>query len=375
MTRKSDGGSSERSGASLKDLKAYRSQIDKLDLQILELINKRADLASQIGKVKSESGGGVFNPAREEEVINNLLQANKGPLSDVTIRAIYREIISGSRALQRKMKVAFLGPEYSFSHVAALMRFGQDVDFVAVANISAIFEEVSRKQVDFGVVPIENSTDGRITDTLDTFVRLPQVKICSEVRLRVHHHLLANCEPSEIAHIYSKPQALSQCRNWLSKTLPRAQIHEIASTAAAAQLVVNNPAGNAAIASREAAVRYGLRILFENIEDSPDNATRFAVIGTHDSDRTGNDCTALMFQIPNSPGSLNNTLNIITQNKINMTWIESFPLKDAHGEYVFFVALEGHKDDAKLKRALAALEQHCEQLTVLGSFPVASLSE
>jgi chorismate mutase/prephenate dehydratase len=277
--------------------------------------------------------------------------------------------------LQRKLKVAFLGPEYSFSHVAALMRFGQDVEFVGVATIAAIFEEVSRKQVDFGVVPIENSTDGRITDTLDSFVRFPIVKICSEVRLRVHHHLLANCEPSEIGHIYSKPQALSQCRNWLSKTLPRAQIHEIGSTAAAAQLVLNNPAGNAAIASREAAVRYGLRILFENIEDSPDNATRFAVVGTHDSDRTGNDCTALMIQIPHSPSSLANTLTILGQNKINLTWIESFPVRDAAGEYVFFVAMDGHKDDAKVKRALASLEEHCEQLTILGSFPVAPLSE
>jgi chorismate mutase / prephenate dehydratase len=374
MTRKSDGSSSDRA-ASLKDLKTYRNQIDKLDSQILELINKRASLASQIGKVKSENGGGIFNPAREEEVISNLLQANKGPLSEVTIRAIYREIISGSRALQRKLKVAFLGPEYSFSHVAALIRFGQDVEFVGVANIAAIFDEVSRRQVDFGVVPVENSTDGRVTDTLDMFVRLPQIKICSEVRLRVHHNLLANCEPSEIAHIYSKPQAISQCRNWLSKTLPQAVLHEVTSTAAAAQLVLSRPTGTAAIASREAAVRYGLRILFENIEDSPDNETRFAIIGTHDSDRTGNDKTALMFKIPHSPGSLADILNIFKQNKINLTWIESFPCRNSKGEYVFFVEFEGHKEDPKSKRAINALEGHCDELTILGSFPIATLSE
>ena len=375
MTRKSDGNSLDRAGASLKDLKTYRIQIDKFDSQILELINKRAELAAEIGKVKSENGGGVFNPAREEEVIGNLLKANKGPLSEVTIRAIYREIISGSRALQRKLKVAFLGPEYSFSHVASLLRFGQDVDFVGVANIAAIFEEVNRRQVDFGVVPLENSTDGRVTDTLDMFVRMPQIRICAEVRLRVHHNLLANCEPSEIAHVYSKPQALSQCRNWLSKTLPQAILHEITSTAAAAQLVLRSPTGTAAIASREAAVRYGLRILFENIEDSPDNVTRFAIIGTHDADRTGDDLTATMFQIPNTTGSLGATINIFTQHKLDLSMIESFPCRGSAGEYVFFVEFKGHKEDAKSKRAIAALEEHCDQLTILGSFPRASLSD
>jgi chorismate mutase / prephenate dehydratase len=377
MARKSDGGpshGSDRGGASLKELKTFRVQIDKLDVQILDLINKRANLAAQIGKVKSENGGDVFNPAREEEVITNLLKANKGPLPEMTIRAVYREIISGSRALQKVLKVAFLGPEYSFSHIAALNRFGGSVEYMAVANIAAIFEEVNRKHVDFGVVPLENSTDGRVTDTLDMFIRMPHIKICSEARLRIHHNLLSNSEQPEIQRVYSKAQALSQCRNWLSKNVPQATLHEVTSTADAARLAAQNKYW-AAIASREAASRYGLRILFSNIEDSPNNETRFAVIGAYDSAKTGSDKTAIMFEIPHSPGSLADILGVFKQNKINLTWIESFPHRDSKGEYIFFVEFEGHTDDPKVKKALAALEEHCEKLSVLGSFPMAPVAE
>jgi len=370
MTRKSDNGSSH----SPKDLKSYRVQIDKLDQQILDLINKRAGLAGQIGKVKTENGESIFSASREEEVIQNVLKNNKGPLGDVTIRAIYREIISGSRALQRILKVAFLGPEYSFSHLAALIRFGEAIEYMAVGNIAAIFEEVNRKHVDFGVVPLENSTDGRVADTLDMFVRLPQIRICSEVRVRVHHNLLANCEQTEIRRIYSKPQALSQCRNWLSKNVPQATLHEVTSTAAAAQLVQREP-GAAAVASREAAVRYGLRVLFTDIEDSQHNETRFAVIGPHDSAKTGNDKTAIMFEVPHHPGSLADILNLFKANKVNLTWIESFPSTEAKGEYIFFMEFEGHADEPKVKRALTSLETKCNRISILGSFPVAPLLE
>ncbi len=374
MTRKSDAGSSTAPDrpASAKDVKGLRVQIDKLDQQILELINKRAGLASQIGKVKNDNGDNVFSPSREEEVIQNVLKNNDGPLGEPTVRAIYRELISGSRALQRILKVAFLGPEYSFSHLAALTQFGEAIEYMAVANIAAIFEEVNRKHVDFGVVPIENSTDGRVADTLDMFIRLPQIRICSEVRIRVHHNLLANCEQTEIRRIYSKPQALSQCRNWLSKNVPQASLHEVTSTAAAAQLVQREP-GAAAVASREAAMRFGLRVLFKDIEDSPHNETRFAVIGPHDATRSGNDKTAIMFEIPHSPGSLADILNMFKQNKVNLTWIESFPSTEAKGEYVFFVEFEGHSEDSKVKKTLAGLDGHCEKMSILGSFPVAKM--
>src|SRR5438132_507679 len=333
-----------RSAASLRHL---RTQIDRLDLQILKLVNERASLAAEIGRVKNDHGTEVFSPAREEEVFKNVLDASKGPLDPNTVRAIFREIMSGSRALQKVVKVAYLGPEYSFSHLAAVERFGQAVEFVRVGSIAAVFEEVNRSHADFGVVPLENSTDGRVADTLDMFMRLPQLKICAEIRLRIHHNLLANCEQQDIRRIYSKPQALSQCRNWLSKNIPHASLHEVASTATAAELAQREP-GAAAVASRQAAVKYGLRILFTDIEDSPFNETRFAVIGTQECGKTSHDKTAIMFKIPHEPGSLVQALNIFKQAKVNLTWIESFPAKSSRTEYVFFADFDGHVEDPKV---------------------------
>src|SRR5204863_3986797 len=322
MARKteSDSQPSPKTAAALKSL---RASIDKLDMQLVKLVNERASAAAEIGRIKNDQGAEVFNPAREEEVYQNVLQANKGPLDEATVRAVYREIMSGARALQKVLKVAYLGPEYSFSHLAAVERFGQAVEFMRVGSIAAVFEEVNRSHADFGVVPLENSTDGRVADTLDMFLRLPQLKICAEVRLPIHHNLLANCDQQDIRRVYSKPQALSQCRNWLSKNVPHASLHEVASTATAAELAQREP-GAAAVASRQAAVRYGLRILFTDIEDSPYNETRFAVIGTQEAAKSGHDKTAIMFKIPHTAGSLVDVLNVFKQAKINLTWIESF---------------------------------------------------
>ncbi len=356
------------------NLKALRVQIDKFDLQILELISKRAAVAAQIGKVKADTGGEVFSAAREEEVIANVLKANKGPLPEVTLKAIYRELISGSRAVQSVQRVAYLGPEYSYSQLAALERFGQSVEYARVGTIAAVFEEVARKHAHLGVVPLENSTDGRIADTLDCFIRMPSVKICMEIRLRVHHHLLANCQPAEVRRVYSKAQALSQCRNWLGKNLPNASLHEVTSTAHAAELVQREPFA-AAVASRQAGVQFGLKSLFPNIEDSTENETRFAVIALNDSARTGNDKTALIFQVPHAPGALADVLGVFKTNKVNLTWIESFPYREAKGEYVFFLEMEGHRDDPKVKKALAGLEAVCDEVSVLGSFPAAKAAE
>lgn len=373
MARKIDSDNAPTANRTAAALKNLRATIDKLDLQILKLVNERASMATEIGKVKNTHGTEVFSPAREEEVYKNVLENNKGPLDEATIRAIYREIMSGARALQKVLKVAYLGPEYSFSHLAAVERFGQAVEFMRVGSIAAVFEEVNRGHADFGVVPLENSTDGRVADTLDMFIRLPQIKVCAEVRLRIHHNLLANCEQQEIRRVYSKTQALSQCRSWLSKNVPHASLHEVASTATAAELAQREP-GAAAVASRQAAVRYGLRILFTDIEDSPHNETRFAVIGHLEADKTGHDKTAIMFRIPHNPGSLVNVLDIFKQNKLNLTWIESFPAKQPKPEYIFFVDFEGHNDDPKVKRALNTLAEYCEQLSILGSFPMATLS-
>jgi chorismate mutase / prephenate dehydratase len=363
MARKNEAGS----------LSSLRSQIDKIDLHILELINERAKLAVEIGKIKKDQAADIFSPAREEEVLHNVLGSNAGPLDPVTIRAVYREIMSGSRSLQRMMKIAYLGGEYSFSHLAVLERFGQSFESLRVSTIAAVFEEVNSRHADIGVVPLENSTDGRVADTLEMFIRLPHIRVCSEIRLRVHHHLLANCDQPEIRRIYSKGNALSQCRNWLAKNVPHATQHEVASTADAAKLAQTEP-GAAAVASRQAAVRYGLRILFENVEDSPHNETRFAVIGTLAVARTGRDKTALMFKVTHKPGSLVDALSLFKQNKINLTWIESFPARTQKMEYVFFVDFDGHLDDPKVAKCLKALKAQCEMLTVLGSFPVAAIS-
>jgi chorismate mutase/prephenate dehydratase len=378
-TRKSDGAVSTLSPARVAaNLKHLRTQIDKLDIQILKLVNERAAVAAEIGKLKNDHGSDVFSPAREEEVLKNVLDAHekgKGPLDADTVRAIFRELMSGSRALQKILRVAYLGPEYSYSYLAAVERFGQKVDLINVGSITAVFEAVNRGEVDFGVVPLENSTDGRVADTLDMFLRLPQMRIVAEIRLTIHHNLMANCEQQEIRRVYSKEQALSQCRNWLSKNVPHASLHAMASTADAARLA-QQERGAAAIASRQASVKYGLRILFENIEDSPYNETRFAVI-SHQKEKpskTGNDKTAIMFRIPHQPGSLVAALDLFKQNKINLTWIESFPAKLAKPAYVFFVDFEGHVDDPKVARALKALQEECEEVTVLGSFPIAMAS-
>jgi chorismate mutase/prephenate dehydratase len=375
MTRKSDNGPAQPSPEkAAANLKALRQQIDKLDLQILDVLNKRASVAAQIGKVKADQGGEVFSAAREEEVLNNILTANKGPLGEVTLKSIFRELISGSRAVQKIQKIAFLGPLYSYSHLAALERFGEAAAYNPTATIAAVFEELTRKHADYGVVPLENSTDGRIADTLDMFNRTPQVKICSEIRLRVHHHLLANCQQAEIRRVYSKAQALSQCRNWLGKNLPQATLHEVASTSDAARLVLTDM-NVAAVASRKAAVNWGINILCHNIEDSPFNETRFAVIGQTDSAKTGNDKTAMMFEIRHTPGALADVLGVFKANKLNLTWIESFPCRDSKGEYVFFIDFDGHRDDLKVRKTIAAMEGICDSVRVLGSFPAAAPSD
>src|SRR5260370_2531180 len=234
MARKTESGNHPHKSAA--SLTAFRSQIDRLDLQILKLINDRAKLAVEIGKVKHDAASDIFAPAREEEVLQNVLHTNHGPLDEVTVRAIYREIMSGSRALQRMVKIAYLGGEYSYSHLAALERFGQSFESLRVNSIAAVFEEVNRRHADYGVVPLENSTDGRVADTLEMFIRLPQIKVCSEIRLRIHHHLLANCEQPEIRRIYSKGNALGQCRNGLAKPLRHPPHHELSSTAPPAHL-------------------------------------------------------------------------------------------------------------------------------------------
>jgi chorismate mutase/prephenate dehydratase len=351
------------------NLSSLRGQIDKIDKQILDLVNERAAVAVEIGKVKSQDGAFVYAPERESEVLDRVSKENPGPLDELAIRALYREIISGTRAIQRRVRICYLGPAYSFSHLAVIEKFGQSVEFFPVNSISGVFEAVHRGQTDLGIVPIENSTDGRIADTLDMFMKLP-LKICGEVSLRIHHNLVANCDQSEIQRVYSRPQALSQCRNWLTTNVPQAQIREVASTTTAVQLAKQEPFA-AAVASRQAANAHELRILASHIEDRENNTTRFAVIGHTTAARTGDDKTSLMFQLSNEPGTLFDAIESFKLNKLNMEWIESFPAgsgKSIH-EYVFFVDVAGHIDDPKVKKTLGVLEKKCTKVVVLGSYP------
>jgi chorismate mutase/prephenate dehydratase len=276
--------------------------------------------------------------------------------------------VSGCRSLVRELRIAFLGPLYSYSHLAALQRFGQSVEFVPVGSIPAVFEEVNRGHSDFGLVPVENSTDGRIADTLDMFTRLP-VRICGEVEMEIRHMLLGKCPRTDVKEVYSRPQALSQCRNWLAKHVPSARTIEVTSTSTAAQLAKEKP-GAAAIASLEAGVFYGLDVLAEKIEDNPSNTTRFAVIGDERTERTGNDRTAMLFQVEHRPGGLAEALNIFKRSRVNLTWLESFPIPGSDRAYLFFAEMEGHETDTRLRRAVTALERKALRLEILGSFPV-----
>ncbi len=357
-------------GAS-KELATLRVAIDKLDRQILDLLNRRAELAARIGQIKDQNGLDVYSPVREEDVIRKVLEAHRGPLSETCVRAIFRELMSGSRALQRPTRVAFLGPEHSFSHVAARERFGASADYVGVATIPTVFEAVAAKHADFGVVPLENSTDGGIAETLDMFVRMP-LRICGEIRLRIHHYLLGRCPRGQVRRVYSKPQALSQCRRWLAQHLPQAETIEVSSTAEAARLARTEP-NAAAIASRQAGVHYGLDFLAKRIEDYQNNVTRFAVVGDLSESRSGADRTSILFKVPHKPGSLADALAIFKRNRINLTWIESFPLRGSDQEYVFFADLLGHESQTTVKRALAALERKADWLHVLGSYPISPI--
>jgi chorismate mutase/prephenate dehydratase len=345
---------------------ALRAKIDRVDKELVGLMNERAQVALEIGKLKNSSGMTAYAPAREDEVLSRVLAASKGPLSDRCVRAVFRELISGSRALEKDLRVAYLGPAYTYSHLAAIHRFGQSVELVPVASIAAVFEEINRRHADFGLVPIENSTDGRVADTLDMFSRLP-ARICGEVQMRIHHNLLGKCARGEVEEVYSKPQALSQCRNWLAKHLPGARTIEVTSTTTAAQLAQDKP-GAAAIASLQAGVHYALDVLAADIEDNKGNLTRFAVIGDETGPRTGNDKCALMFEIEHQPGALADAMTVFKRNRLNLTWIESFPIARPEGGYMFFVELEGHEEDPRVRKAITALERKAVRLEVLGSY-------
>ncbi|MCA9091990.1 MAG: prephenate dehydratase [Planctomycetaceae bacterium] len=343
------------------------TELRRLDREIVKLLNQRTSLHLKWLNQQPSPVKALFAPGQDEEVWQNIEQSNHGPLPVTAVRSVFRELLSGTRGLVKTRRVAYLGPAYTYTHIAAMERFGTAADFVPVSTIASVFEEVNRGRADFGIVPIENSTDGRIVDTLDMFTRLP-LKICAEVQLAIHHNLLATCERSEITEIYSKPQALSQCREWLNRNMPQARLIEVTSTSTAAQLA-RDKQGAAAVASRQAASQYDLNVIAEDIQDNKGNVTRFAVIGDEQTQATGRDKTAVLLQIPHEPGSLSDALVTFKNNKVNLTWIESFPLRGPEAGYLFFLDFEGHVSEPKIKKTIAELEKKAVRLELLGSYP------
>ncbi len=350
-------------------LKNLRKKVDSLDDQILKLLNKRANVILEIGKAKGILRQPVYVPDREKSVYANIISKNKGPLSKESLKAIFREIMSGSLQLERPLKIAYLGPEFTFTHMASVKKFGSSVDYIDCGTITDIFSEVEKGRADYGVVPIENSIEGAVNHTLDMFAD-SSLKICSEVYLEVLHSLLSNeKDKSAIRRVYSKREVFGQCRLWLEANLPRVELKEVSSTAKAAEIAAKEK-GAGCIASECAAAKYDLRALYGSIEDSAHNVTRFLVIGKNDAKPTGEDKTSLMFSVKDKAGALHDMLVPFKRYGINLTKIESRPSKIRAWEYYFFVDLEGHYHEAKVQKALAELKKSASHMKVLGSYPV-----
>ncbi len=348
-------------------LEKLRIRIDEIDHQLVKLLNERATVVVDIGQLKSQTGSPIYAPDREKEVFEKIKKANKGPLPDRCLLAIWRELMSGSFVLERPLRVGYLGPGGSFSHTAAMLKFGQSVDYEPLADIRSIFDEVSKGHCDLGIVPIENTLGGGVVETLDALVD-SDVKVCSEILMAIHHNLLANCALEKIDRIYSKPEVFTQCRNWLSATFKEAKTISEPSTARAAQKAAKEPT-SAAIGSAIAAELYGLKIVCENIEDTPNNITRFFVVGREDAKPTGESKTAVLFSTAHKAGALVDVLEVFKKYGVNLTNIESRPSKKREWEYYFFVDFLGHNSDENVKKAMDEARKHCLQLSVLGSFP------
>ena len=349
-------------------LDKMRKKIDILDVKLISLLNLRAQVTKDIGKEKISTGKSIYSPEREMQVLRKIACLNKGPLKKGALEAIYREIMSASLALEKLLKVAYMGPQASFSNLAALKRFGSQMDFVACGGIPEVFLEVERGAADYGVVPVENSIEGAVTHTLDMLVD-SDLKICSQVILNVSHNLLANCPKNKIRKVYSNPQVFGQCRIWLQKNLANAELVDVSSTTRAAELA-RKEKNSAAIASLLASKVYNLKVVSCGIQDSLHNVTRFLVVGKNVAARTGHDKTSLLFSIKDRVGALHEMLLPFRKYDVNLTKIESRPSKKKAWEYYFFVDISGHQDDYKIKKALSELEQKCTYLKILGSYPI-----
>lgn len=351
-------------------LAPLRQRIDALDQKLVELLNERAKVVVEVGHIKRADRSPIYVPDRERRVLEQVRSYNKGPLPNKCIDAVWRELMSGSFALERPLRIGFLGPNGSYSHQAAEAKFGASVEYDNLADIPVIFDAVQRRDIDYGLVPIENSTEGSVVVTLDALSET-SVRICAEVLIAIHHNLLANCDPPDIKRIYSHPQALAQCRGWLNTQFPNVERVATSSTSRAAMLAAEEP-GAAAVASSLAAKLNDVHVQFENIEDNPNNTTRFLIIGHQSTQPTGDDKTALMFTTRHEAGALTEVLNVFRDFGLNLTHIDKRPSQRVNWEYSFFVDLMAHESDETFKQAAAEAKKHCVQLTILGSFPRAT---
>ncbi len=352
-------------------LEELRKKIDAIDDKIVTLLNERAKIALEIGEEKRGAKARIYAPERENAIYRRLRELNAGPLSDAGIEAVYREIISASRALEKELTVAYFGPEATFTHLAGRYMFGSSVRYVPVRSIFDVFTEVERGRADYGVVPIENSTGGVVHQTLDAFMG-SNLQVSNEVMLEISHCLLSNTPLDEITDIYSMEQPFIQCRHWLESNLPDAEQHHTLSTAQAAELAAKT-AGAAAIGSELAGEIYGLDVLVPKIEDHPDNYTRFLVVSSESPGPSGDDKTSIMFSVKDRVGALYDMLKPFAAYGISLTKIESRPSRRKPWEYVFFVDVAGHREDEHVAAALQEVESHCVFMKVLGSYPAARI--
>lgn len=351
------------------NLDEIRQHIDRVDRQLLDLLTERADLVHEVGVVKKRDGLQIYAPEREEALLRKLIGMNSGRLPERSIRAIYREIMSAALALEEDLKIAYLGPEGTWTHQAAIKKFGHSVEYIAQPNFAEVFDQVVRRKASYGVVPIENSTEGAVSHTLDLFVDSP-LQICAQILLRIENGLMASIPRERIRSLYSHPQVFGQCRSWILRHFPEADLVEVSSTTRAAALAREKAAeGAAALGGSLAAELNGLTMLEESIQDRATNTTRFLVIGEKTCPPTGNDRSSLLFAIHDRPGSLVRALQAFEHFDINMSKIESRPSKQKDWEYIFYVDLAGHCEDQALRDAIGELEKHCSLVKILGSYP------
>ncbi len=348
-------------------LRNIRTKIDKIDSELLRLLNERADLVHEVGEIKKRGGLEIYAPEREEKLLQALVAKNKGRLGEPSIRAIYREIMSAALALEEDLKIAFLGPEGTWTHQAAISKFGNSVEYAPQMSVADVFDQVERKNAGYGVVPIENSTEGAVNHTLDLFATSP-LQICAQILLPIENNLLAKIPVERIAKIYSHPQVFGQCRRWLAESFSHGETVEVSSTAKAAEMATTDPEG-AALGGALLAELHGLEILDRGIQDNANNTTRFLVIGHRTCPATGKDRTSIMFSVRDEPGSLYAALKPFNQFHINLSKIESRPNRQSRWEYFFYVDVAVHGSNEQFRTALDELQAHCNFVKILGSYP------